>query len=78
MACGAPIVAYAIGGQTEILLDYPNKVLCDEQNAKCFSQALEKLGVIQYNAQTYENSHIRRGSRDTFVATFSQKITQTV
>ena len=75
MACGAPIVAYAHGGQTEILADYPNKVLCDKQNVECFAQALEKLGAIQYNAQTYENSHIRRGSRDTFVATFSQKIT---
>ncbi len=78
MACGAPIVTYAHGGQTEILSDYPYKVLCDEQNAQCFAQALEKLGSIQYNAQTYENSYIRRGSRDTFVAAFSQKITQTV
>jgi glycosyltransferase involved in cell wall biosynthesis len=75
MACDAPIVAYAHGGQTEILADYPNKVLCDEQNVECFAEALEKLGAIQYNAQTYENSHIRRGSRDTFVAAFSQKIT---
>ena len=78
MACGAPIVTYAHGGQTEILSDYPRKELCDGQNAQCFAQALEKLGSIQYNAQTYENSYIRRGSRDTFVAAFSQKITQTV
>lgn len=76
--CGAPIVAYAQGGQTEILSDYPHKVLCDTQNADCFARALEKIGDIQYNAQTYENSHIRRGSRNTFVAAFSQKITQTV
>ncbi len=78
IACGAPIVAYAHGGQTEILSDYPHKVVCDKQNVACFAQALEKLEGIEYNAQTYENSHIRRGSRDTFVATFSQKITQTV
>jgi len=78
MACGALIVAYAHGGQKEILADYPNKVLCDEQNAERFAEALEKLEGIQYNAGTYENSHIRRGSRNTFVAAFSEKIPQTV
>jgi glycosyltransferase involved in cell wall biosynthesis len=77
-ACGAPIVAYAKGGQTEPLGDYPNKVLCEVQTPECFAQALEKIEDIQYNAQTYENSHIRRGSRDTFVAAFSQKIAETV
>jgi glycosyltransferase involved in cell wall biosynthesis len=77
-ACGAPIVAYANGGQIEPLSDYPNKILCDEQSAQCFAQALEKIGDIRYNAQTYENSHLRRGSRNTFVAAFSQKIAETV
>ncbi len=78
VACGAPIVAYAHGGQTEILADYPLKILCEAQSPGVFAQALEKIGDIRYNAQTYENSHICRGSRDAFVAAFSQKITQTV
>ncbi len=78
MTCGARIIAYAKGGQIEPLKDYPNKILCDEQNVHSFAQALEKIGDIQYNAKTYENSHICRGSRDAFVAAFSQKISQTV
>lgn len=78
MACGAPVVAYDRGGQTEILENYPLKALCDEQTAECFARALEKIGEIQYNASIYENRNIRGWGGDAFVATLSQKITQTV
>lgn len=76
--CGAPVVAYARGGQQEALEDYPNIVYFEPQDEHALVSALEKIESIQYNAQTYENSHLRRRSRDAFVAAFTQKISEAV
>ncbi len=78
VACSARIVVYARGGQMEILQDYPLRVVFDHQTVEDLSQALEKVDQIGYNAETYENSHIRGWGRDSFVATFTQTLSQAV
>jgi len=78
MACLAPIIAFDHGGQVEVLKEYSNKIMCKEQTVECFTRALEKIDSIEYNANTYENRNIRRWSRHSFVAAFTQKITQTI
>ncbi|MEI7652696.1 MAG: glycosyltransferase [bacterium] len=74
-ACGCPVVAYDRGGARETVY---YGVLFEEQTPVSLSRALVKCANLQYNPDTYENRHIRGGSRNTFVATFSQKISETV
>lgn len=74
-ACGCPVVAYERGGACETVR---HGVLFGEQTTDAIQRALVKCENLQYNPATYENRHIRGWSRNTFVATFSQKISETV
>jgi glycosyltransferase involved in cell wall biosynthesis len=74
-ACGCPVVAYGHGGARETVTF---GVFFAEQTEDALCDALEKCRKLQYNPDTYENSHIRGRSRNTFVAAFSQKITKAV
>lgn len=74
-ACGCPVVAYDRGGARETVY---YGVLFEEQTPTSLHRALVKCANLQYNPDTYENRHIRGGSRNTFVAAFSQKISKTV
>lgn len=76
--CGALVVAFAEGGQREILNNYPRTIYFDSQTVVSLVGALEKIDMFKYNAGTYENCNIRGGSGNAFVATFTQKITQTI
>lgn len=78
IACGCPVIVYAKGGQTEIVTMNATGMSFDEPTPEALCAALVKMDTFEYNQESYENSHIRGWSRNTFVATLSQKITQTV
>lgn len=74
-ACGCPVVAFDRGGARETIY---YGVFFSKQDPASLSRALVKCANLQYNPDIYENRHIRGGSRNTFVATFTQKISKTV
>jgi len=77
-ACGVPTVCFNRGGQTEVIKNGKNGVYFDSQNAGRIARALEEVTNFKYNLGTYENSNIRGWSRHSFVAAFSQKISEAI
>ncbi len=78
IACACPVVCYAQGGQTEIVENGLQGQHFHQQTPSAIAKSLVQTSKLRYNRHSYENSHIRRWGRDTFVAAFTKKIPQTV
>lgn len=78
IACACPVVCFALGGQTEIVENGLQGQHFHEQTPSAIAKSLVQTSKLRYNRDSYENSHIRRWGRDTFVAAFTKKIPQTV
>jgi glycosyltransferase involved in cell wall biosynthesis len=78
IACACPVVCFALGGQTEIVENGLQGQHFHEQTPSAIAKSLVQTSKLRYNRDSYENSNIRRWGRDTFVAAFTKKISQTV
>ena len=66
-ACGTPVIAYAAGGALETVIDGVTGLLCAEQDAECFMEAIKRLETLEFDRTTLRN-HALQFSQDSFIS----------
>jgi len=71
LSCGTPVIAYAIGGASEYIINGKNGILFKEQSVNCLSEAVEK-----FNKTKFDKKYIIKSAQKFAKKRFIREITE--